>query len=158
VGNGPIDDAHNMSIVATFRPADRKKNGKSEDDKSFVGRRFETVGWKPLRIEPYKEYKESDNPTLEYHFPRDISAGDATMMESLGPIVDRENENMGPEIDKAMALLRDMYLKQIEVVRAGGDPKGTIRDKAKNHLLVIPTHEKMVPIAEVRQRQEMTMV
>ncbi len=146
----PIDDTHNMSIVALFKPADRRKYGKFEDDKSFVGRQTTTIGWKPIPVEPYKEYKESDSPTLGYRFPTDISAGDATMMDSLGPIVDRENENMGPVIDEGMAMLRRMYLKEIEVVKAKGDPKGTIRDKGKNQLIVIPTYEKVVPASECK--------
>jgi len=149
----PIDDTHNMQIQVRFSPADRSKYGKFEDDKSYVGRQHKTIGWKALRIEPYKEYKESDHPTLGYHFPtKDISAGDATVLDSLGNIVDRENEHLGPAIDEGMARLRMMYLKQIEVVKAGNDPKGTIRDRSKNQLIILPTHEKVIPTSQVKRQ------
>jgi len=148
----PIDDTHNMQLQVRFSPADRSKYGKFGDDKSFVGRQRKTIGWKAVRIEPYKEYKESDHPTLGYDFPTDISAGDATVLDSLGNIVDREYEHLGPAIDEGIAQLRMMYLKQIDVVKAGNDPKGTIRDRSKNQLIIVPTHEKVIPRSQVKQK------
>ncbi len=152
----PIDDTHNMQVIVWFRPAEPSKYDRFEVDKSLVGREKPTIGWKAVPIEPYKEYKESDTPTLGYTLPTDISAADATMLDGLGPIVDRENEHMGPVIDEGMAMLRCMYLKQIELVKAGNDPRGTIRDKAKNRLVVIATRERVVPTTEVKQRHKMT--
>ncbi len=151
----PIDDDQNMQLQARFYPSDRKKYGKFDDDTSFVGRQHKNIGWKPLRIEAYKEYKGTDNPVLGYNFPRDIQAGDATVMDSLRDIVDRENENLGPAIDEGIVLLRNMYLREIEAVKAGKDPKGVIRDQSKNQMIILPTHEKVVPVSEARQAEGM---
>ena len=38
-------------------------------------------------------------------------------LDSLGPIVDRENENLSV-IDGGIALIRQMYLKQVELVES----------------------------------------
>ncbi|MCZ6624915.1 MAG: hypothetical protein O7B35_11905 [Deltaproteobacteria bacterium] len=120
----PIDDTHTMNVRLFYRPP---KAGPKQKRRASA---------KQLRIEPYKEYKEIDNPTLGYDIPSAIPGEDATILESLGPIVDRENENLSV-IDGGISIMRDFYLKQIEAIRAGKDPKGVIRDKEKNQLIVI---------------------
>ena len=88
-----------------------------------------------LTIEPYKEYKVSDEPVLGYTIPSEIAEEDATILDSLGPIVDRENENLSV-IDCGIVLIRQMYLKQVEALKAGKDPKEVIR-KATDDLIVV---------------------
>ena len=75
------------------------------------------------------------------------------MMDSLPPIADREYEHLLPVGDIGMRQLRDMYLKAVETVKAGGDPKGTVRDKRKNQLIVITAYERLISVEEYRQMQ-----
>lgn len=132
----PIDDTHTMNLRVRYKPPKQ--------------RRFEVA--QQLRIEPYREYKESDAPVLGYQIPSAVFEEDATILDSLGPIVDRENENLSV-IDEGVALVREMYLKQIEVVKAGGDPKGVVRDVKKNQLIVIGGTYKWIS-ADERARME----
>ena len=145
----PIDDTHTMTIRVGYKPADNKGRFKVHPQES------DPFGpWKPIPIEPYKEYKESDTPTLGYDIPPVVTTEDAIVMDSLGAIVDRENEHLGPTIDGGMALVRNMYLKAIETVKAGGDPKGTVRDKSKDQIIVVSAYEKWVTAEERRQMQK----
>ena len=57
------------------------------------------------------------------------------MLDSMGTIVDRENENL-TVADESMEMLRKMYFKQIAVVQNGGDPLGVVRDEKKNQLII----------------------
>jgi len=47
-----------------------------------------------------------------------------------------------------------MYLKELDTLRAGDDPKGTIRDKSKNQIIVIPAYERWVSAAERKEMEE----
>jgi 5,5'-dehydrodivanillate O-demethylase oxygenase subunit len=127
----PIDDTHMMHMRVFFKPS--SKAGKRLQFKTLSLARTRTS---PFRVEPYGEYKNSDTPTLGYTIPKSIGGEDAVMLDSMGPIADRENENL-TAADESMEMLRKMYLKGIETVKAGEDPKGVIRDKEKNKLIVI---------------------
>jgi hypothetical protein len=107
--------------------------------------------WRPISLEPFKEYRErkDDGPvTLGYTMPGIIATEDATLLDSLGPIADRENENLLPMGDYGVVALRNLYMKQVDAVRAGRDPLGTIRDAAANNVIVIPAYETLIPKAE----------
>ena len=123
---------------ARFKPTDNP--GKYEGD-PFSAR------WKPSFkpfIEPFKEYRDSDNPVLGYDIPPLHFIEDGMVVDSMPPIADRDNENLGPAIDDGISMLRKMYLDQINLVNKGSDPKGIIRDSKKNKLLVITAYEKWV--------------
>jgi phthalate 4,5-dioxygenase oxygenase subunit len=45
------------------------------------------------------------------------------VQESMGPIVDRSRENLGPA-DKAVVATRKLLLEAMETVERGGDPPG----------------------------------
>lgn len=47
-----------------------------------------------------------------------------------------------------------MYLGEIQKLRSGADPKGVIRDPAKNRLIVIPAYERWLTEEERRQMLE----
>ncbi len=141
-----LDNTESSLIRVTYKPADNP--GKFKADPFFgFGR--------PLRIEPYVEYKEkgADHPELGYTMGRSVPAEDAALLASLGPIVDRENENLSPTIDAGVIALRNLYLNAIEAVRAGRDPQGVIRDPAKNKLITIPAYERWLSEDERRQMQ-----
>ena len=137
----PIDDTHTLLMRVRFKPADNP--GKYEGD-PFSAR------WKPAKdfIEPYKEYRDSDNPVLGYDIPPLHFIEDGMVVDSLGPRVDREKENLSSTIDDGIIRLRSMYLREMENVRLGGDPKNIIRDPELNRTVVITAYERWVSEAE----------
>jgi len=130
----PIDDTHTMNLRVRYKPPKQH--------------RVQIA--KQLKIEPYKEYKESDDPVLGYNIPAAVFEEDATIVDSLGAIVDRENENLSV-IDGGIIILRQLYLKQIEIVKAGGDPLGVIRDDEKNRMIVVGGEYRWISTAERQQ-------
>jgi 5,5'-dehydrodivanillate O-demethylase oxygenase subunit len=143
----PIDDTHTLIIRMVYKPADNP--GRFTRDP--IPR-----GWKPIKIEPYREYKEhqGDGPvTLGYTMPGVIATEDATLIDSLGPVVDRENEHLLPMGDFGVVSLRKLYLDAVAAVQAGRDPLGVIRDESKNQVITIPAYEYPVTEAEMKDRQ-----
>jgi phthalate 4,5-dioxygenase len=61
------------------------------------------------------------------------------VQESMGPIVDRTRENLGPA-DKAVVATRKLLLEAMETVERGGDPPGvgTSYYEARAAELVVP--------------------
>jgi hypothetical protein len=100
-------------------------------------------------IEPYKEYRASDNPELGYTIPALHFIEDGMIGDSMPAIADRENENLGPRIDQGIIKLRHMYLSEIEKVRRSQDPKRVVRDLEKNKVIDIPAYETRVPESEL---------
>src|SRR4051812_26607278 len=131
----PIDDTHTMMGRSAFKPADNPGQFKEG---------HLPAGWTPIAIEPFREYKESDTPTLGYTIARIIASEDAAIMDSLGAIVDRENENLLTDGDYGIQRLRELYLRETARVEAGADPLGTIRDPAQNAVITIPAYELLV--------------
>jgi flagellar basal body rod protein FlgF len=119
-----------MHMRVFFKPA-----SKSAKPLQFKSLSLAQTRTSPFRVEPYGEYATSDTPTLGYTIPRSIGGEDAVMLDSMGAISDRENEHL-TVADKSMEMLRKMYLKQMEVVKHGGDPIGVVRDEDKNKLIV----------------------
>ncbi len=54
-----------------------------------------------------------------------------------GPMSDRENEHLGAS-DEGVIMLRRRFLSDLRVIEDGGDPKGILRDPARNHKLYLP--------------------
>jgi len=126
----PLDDTRMMHMRVFFKPA--SKGAKPLQFKTLSLAQTRTS---PFQVEPYGEYTGSDTPTLGYTIPRSIGGEDAVMLDSMGTIVDRENENL-TVADESMEMLRKMYLKQIAVVQNGDDPLGVVRDEKKNQLII----------------------
>ena len=61
-----------------------------------------------------------------------VTAQDALAWEAQGAIVDRTQEHLGGA-DRGVTILRKLVREQIELVKAGKDPLGTIRDPAREH-------------------------
>ena len=68
---------------------------------------------------------------------RDPRHQDAIAMLGQGPIADRTREHVG-EGDRGVLLLRSRLLAELEALPRGGDPKGVLRDPARNHHLPLP--------------------
>ncbi|MGQ0572419.1 MAG: Rieske 2Fe-2S domain-containing protein [Armatimonadota bacterium] len=141
----PIDDTHTLIIRCTHKAADNP--GRFTRDPI-------APAWKGVPVEPYKEYKnrnEDGTVTIGYTIPGVIATEDATLIDSLGPIVERSQEHLHPFGDFGMVTMRRMYLREIAKVRAGRDPIGTVRDSAKDALIVVPAYERWIT-EEDRQR------
>jgi hypothetical protein len=82
---------------------------------------------------------------LGYPIPPLHFIEDGMVVDSMPPIADRENENLGPAIDDGIIKLRQMYLSEIDKVKRGADPKCVVRDPAENQVIVIPAYETWVP-------------
>lgn len=142
--NTPIDDTHTMVLRVTWKPEASPAEWKSTP--------LQTADWRPDPVEPYLEYKRlEDAPELGYGWPKTVAAQDATVEDSMGPLADRENENLSGLIDGGVYLFRQQLLKSVEDVRKGGDPKGTVRDPKVNELINIPAFERIVSEAEYEQ-------
>ena len=101
-------------------------------------------------IEPYKEYRDSDNRGARLrHLPPLHFIEDGMVVDSLGPRVDREKENLSSTIGRRHhPPCGSMYLREIENVRLGRDPKNIMRDPDKNRTVVITAYERWVSEAE----------
>ncbi len=68
-----------------------------------------------------------------------INQQDRAVQESMGPIVDRTHENLGPA-DKAVVATRKLLLEAMETVERGGDPPGvgTSYYEARAAELIVP--------------------
>jgi phthalate 4,5-dioxygenase len=64
-----------------------------------------------------------------------INTQDSAVQESMGPIVDRSREHLGPA-DKAIILTRQMLLDAVQTVQNGGDPPGRRGDYEQLHAIV----------------------
>jgi phthalate 4,5-dioxygenase oxygenase subunit len=71
-----------------------------------------------------------------------INQQDRAVQESMGPIVDRSRENLGPA-DKAVVATRKLLLEAMETVERGGDPPGVGASyyEARAAELVLPKAE-----------------
>ena len=58
-----------------------------------------------------------------------------------GRIADRSRENLGAS-DRGIALLRRQLFNDIEAVQAGRDPKGVLRDPARNQQVFLPSDSR----------------
>ena len=107
-----------------------------------------------MPLEPFAEYRRqtgNEPPELGYTLPSVIATEDATILESMGPIVDRENENLLTYGDFGIQALRSMYLDAINAVEDGRDPTGTFRDE--HDVITVPAYEFEITEDERRARQ-----
>ncbi len=64
-----------------------------------------------------------------------------------GRIADRTKEHLG-ESDRGILMMRKRMFEEMEAVKAGRDPKGTIRDPALNHRVHLPVIRQRPPRPE----------
>ena len=109
----PLDDEHTMHYNVSFLPSRTHTMSVDEDPP------FETCGFRDR----------DGNVKLEI-----VTAQDALAWEAQGAIVDRTQEHLGGA-DRGVTILRKLVRDQIELVKAGKDPLGTIRDPAQNTIV-----------------------
>lgn len=142
----PIDETHTILFRVRYKPGDNAA--------AFEGDPF-TQRWHPTNepfIEPYKEYRKGDqNPTLGYTVPPLHFIEDGMVIDSIGPVADRENENLSAVVDEGIIMLRQMYLREIKRMQEGHDPKGVLRDPSKNEIIRVTAYERWVDDAQRKQ-------
>jgi 5,5'-dehydrodivanillate O-demethylase len=143
----PIDETHTILFRVRFKPGDNAAK--------FEGDPF-TQRWRPSVSEPFilpfKEYRtDNNNPELGYDVPPLHFIEDGMVIDSIGPVADRENETLSPVIDEGIIMLRKMYLREIKRMQDGQDPKGIIRDPSKNKLITVTAYERWVSDEERKQ-------
>jgi 5,5'-dehydrodivanillate O-demethylase len=109
----PVDDTHTQVFRVNFVPNDMDCSP--------------TEAEVPVRYAQLKTGPRGYDMTL-------VSAQDSMAWETQGPLTDRTQEHLGVE-DEGVIELRKLLHEQIERVRQGLDPLGTIRDPAQNHLI-----------------------
>jgi 5,5'-dehydrodivanillate O-demethylase len=62
---------------------------------------------------------------------------DFAITASQGRIADRSREHLGAS-DRGVILMRRRFLADLDVVAAGGDPKGIVRDPSRNERIPLP--------------------
>jgi 5,5'-dehydrodivanillate O-demethylase len=63
----------------------------------------------------------------------ETQAQDHMAWETQGPIADREHERLATS-DRGIVMLREMYVREIERMQRGEDPKSVLRDP--NHEII----------------------
>jgi 5,5'-dehydrodivanillate O-demethylase oxygenase subunit len=109
----PVDDTHTQVFRVNFVPTDTERSPPDQNP--------------PHEYRPLKD--------AEGNFYMDLVSGqDSMAWETQGPITDRTQEHLGVG-DRGIVLLRKLLKEQIDIVRKGGDPMGTIRDPEKNKMI-----------------------
>jgi 5,5'-dehydrodivanillate O-demethylase oxygenase subunit len=135
----PIDDHESMMVMIVYKPADNTGRFKPKQGQAHFTR------WQAMEVAPYSEYRDGQPRPLGYEMPKGIPPQDASILDSMGPITDRENENLVAG-DEAIVMLRRLYLKAVKQAQANEDPVGVFREPA---VVRVPAHEAILPSAAI---------
>ncbi len=113
----PIDDSNTLSVAIFNNPV--------PGDEPFEQGRI------PYWYSPIKD--EKTGRWITSH----IMNQDFVAWVGQGTVADRTQEHLG-ESDRGVLLMRRKMLDQAKLVADGGEPKGLIRDPAKNHSIHLP--------------------
>lgn len=113
----PVDDTHTLHLwYSCYLPA--------------AGAKAPVQHEVPVYEVPFRD--ERGEPLLDF-----VDGGDIMAWLSQGAIADRTRERL-VESDRGVALLRRLYLEQVERVRAGEDPLGVVRAGAGDAVIELP--------------------
>jgi 5,5'-dehydrodivanillate O-demethylase len=123
----PMDDTHTGILYVIYSPTpDGRPSGQSEVPYTYIG---------PIKA-PYDDHGFLRNR----HHMKTFASQDGMAWETQGPTADRAREHLASS-DRGVAMLRKLLREQIEIVQEGGDPLGTIRDPAKNQVVMFKVQE-----------------
>ena len=117
----PIDDTNTLSITWKFTRVPK-------ESEPYVQKTIPTW-WGPVR--------NPDGTWIDSH----VMNQDFLAWVGQGAIADRTKENLASS-DRGVALLRKRMFEEMEKVRRGEDPKGTIRDPAVNRQVQLPVADR----------------
>ena len=147
--NVPIDDTHSMVIRVIWLPEGTPAR--------YAEPLLQEPDWRQAEVEPYLEYRKMQGTTrLGYDWPVAVSAQDATIIDNMGPLSDRENEHLTSS-DDGIVIVRKLLRDALVAVTNGQDPKGVMRDEARNSMIEIWRSEQILARADferVVQRNE----
>jgi 5,5'-dehydrodivanillate O-demethylase oxygenase subunit len=109
----PVDDTHTQVYIVNFEPNDSDHSPADGDA--------------PCQFFPVHD----DNG--QYRLD-EVLAQDAMAWETQGAITDRTQEHLGAG-DEGVIMLRTLLREQIEIVRAGGEPLGVVRNQTINRMI-----------------------
>lgn len=118
----PIDDFNTLSVTWAFN---RVPPSREPFEQNAI-----PSWWGPIRDEETGQWISS------HVINQDIIA-----WVGQGVIADRTKENIGPS-DRGIAMMRRQFLRDMETVAAGGDPKAVIRDPAESKNIKLPVAER----------------
>lgn len=123
----PVDDTHTIEFEVRYQPGkgDRKLEFKFESTPADFDIALE---------QPFQKYRVP--PTGHVQYPKFFGAQDQLMQLSQGPIAPREREHLRTS-DRGVIAVRKTLLQAISDVRNGKDPRGVIRGKAGDEVIVI---------------------
>ena len=88
---------------------------------------------------------DSSGPVLDQETGRLISSHvmnqDFVAWVGQGTIPDRTNEHLGRS-DEGIIMMRQRFLKDIDAIARGEDPKATVRDPASNRCIALPIADR----------------
>jgi 5,5'-dehydrodivanillate O-demethylase len=117
----PIDDTKTLSITWKFTRVPR-------ESEPYVQSTIPT--W-------YGPIRNSDGTWIDSH----VMNQDFLAWVGQGEVADRTKENLASS-DRGIALLRKRLFEEMEKVKAGQDPKGTLRDPATNVAVPLPVADR----------------
>jgi phthalate 4,5-dioxygenase len=122
----PIDDENCMVWNFYYAYGDEAVHHRSDDSGNGYG----------THVDPKNDFRPVRNRANGWMIDRKmqktetftgidgINQQDRAIQESMGPIVDRTRENLGPA-DRAVVATRRLLLEAVDTVERGGDPRGT---------------------------------
>jgi phenylpropionate dioxygenase-like ring-hydroxylating dioxygenase large terminal subunit len=157
----PADDTHTWRIdVWTRRSAPfearRHAGDRLKDWPGAEGARAVDSEWKKTanKGNGYLINREKQRTSVWSGIPFGPHTQDAVMTESMGPIVDRENEHLG-QGDSQIVAIRRLLLQVVRDVLAGKDPPGVAFRPEDNDLHLDIAHATLPPNAPWRDLKEM---
>ncbi|MCC2675786.1 MAG: aromatic ring-hydroxylating dioxygenase subunit alpha [Ramlibacter sp.] len=117
----PIDDENTLSVTWKFTRVPK-------ESEPYVQESIPT--W-------YGPVRNADGSWIDSH----VMNQDFLAWVGQGAIADRTRENLASS-DRGVALLRKRMFEEMEKVKRGEDPKGTLRDPANNHRVALPVADR----------------
>jgi 5,5'-dehydrodivanillate O-demethylase len=118
----PVDDENMLSVTWSFIRVPREAE-------PYVQERI------PAWHSPIKD--ESTGRWITSH----VINQDIVAWVGQGPVTDRSRENLGAS-DRGVAMIRRQLFDDMDAVAQGRDPKGLIRDPARNHRVSLPSDSR----------------
>jgi 5,5'-dehydrodivanillate O-demethylase len=113
----PIDDENILSVTWAFN---RVPNESEPYEQNSI-----PAWWGPV--------KDENGRWITSH----VMNQDFVAWVGQGPIADRSKEHLGAS-DKGVMMMRRRFLAELESVESGGEPKGLVRDPARNRFVRLP--------------------
>nr|WP_145552740.1 aromatic ring-hydroxylating dioxygenase subunit alpha [Variovorax boronicumulans] len=117
----PIDDEHTLSVTWKYTRVPRGREPYVQDS---------IPTW-------YGPVKDADGRWIDTH----VMNQDFLAWVGQGTIADRTQEHLGAS-DRGIVAIRRRFFEEMEAVAAGAEPKGTLRDPARNVRVPLPMMDR----------------